>query len=240
MLTLAACVQTGGAHFKADLKEAARINTQLGMIYLQQGKLELAQSKLQKALEQDDDQAKAHWGLALVHARFKENAKAERYFQQAHKLEPKNPNILASHGQFQCQQGEVEAAQASFDKALSMTRYLAPEVALTNAGVCYLQHGQHTPAEQKLRRALDYNPRYHRALMQLANLSYEKSDYQRCQAFLQRMGAQSSNNPDVLLLGLRTEYALDNKKAARSYSDALRRAMPDIANRIDLKTGKAW
>ncbi len=239
-LLASACVQTGNTRFQADMQEAARINTRLGMSYLQQGNLEQALGKLQKALEQDDSQAQTHWGLALVHTRFKEYAKAEGYFKQARKLEPKNANILASYGQFQCERGSLEEAQATFEKALTLPRYLTPEVALTNAGACYLRHGKRIPAEQKFRRALDYNPRFSRALMQLAVMSYDGGDFLRSRAFLQRLEAQGGSSPDSLLLALRTEYALGDKRAARRYADRLREMVPNIGNRIDLNSGKAW
>ncbi|MGJ8669051.1 MAG: type IV pilus biogenesis/stability protein PilW [Oceanococcus sp.] len=239
-LLLSACVQTGDTRFKPDLQEAARLNTQLGLNYMQQGNYELALSKLQKALEQDDSNADTHWGLALAHERFKEFQKAEDYFRVALKLAPKDAGIRASYGQYLCSRDDLEGAMASFDKALSMPRYLTPEVALTNAGSCYRQNNQRVPAEQKFRRALEYNPRYSRALMQLADMSFEGGDYLRSRAFIQRVESVGAESADSLLLGLRTEYALGDQRAVRRYANALREMMPDIGNRIDLNSGKAW
>ena len=239
-ICLAACVQTGDTRFQVDMQEAARLNTRLGMNYMQQGNLELALSKLQKALQQDDKQAETHWGLALVHARFKEHAKSEDYFKRALKLAPQDPNILASYGQYRCSRDDLAGAIASFDKALALPRYLTPEVALTSAGACYRQHDQRLLAEQKIRRALDYNPRYPRALMQLADMSYEAGDYLRSRAFLQRLESLGASGVDSLLLGLRTEHALGDQRAVRRYAEALREKVPDIGNRIDLNSGAAW
>ena len=240
ILLLSACVQTGNTRFKPDMQEAARLNTQLGLNYMQQGNFEVALSKLQKALQQDSSYAETHWGLALVHERFKEYQKAADYYQRALKLAPQDASILASYGQFQCSRDDLEGALASFDKALSLPRYLTPEVALTNAGACYRKNGQRIAAEQKFRRALEYNPRYAGALMQLADMSFEGGDYLRSRAFLQRVDSLGANNADSLLLGLRTEYALGDQRAAQRYASALSEMVPDIGNRIDLKSGKAW
>src|SRR5579859_7566777 len=69
-LILCACVtETTGPRQpgKPNLKEASRINAQLGLSYAGQGRLELAESKLKKAIEQDEDNATAHAGLGYVH-----------------------------------------------------------------------------------------------------------------------------------------------------------------------------
>lgn len=237
---LGACVQTGSPRFEADLDQAARINTQLGLDYLRQGNLELASSRLNKALEQNDKLADTHWGLALVHARYGEVAKARRAFNKARSLEPEDANIIASYGQFLCEQGDAEGAQQQFAKALSMPRYSTPEVAYSNAATCYERNGDMTRAEENYRRALVYNPRFARALRNLAAMSYARQDYLRSRAFLQRLEAQGGHTLDSLVLGLRTEYALGDRRAAQAYADELVSRAPDIGSRIDLNTGDAW
>ena len=237
---LQACVHSGDTRFNVDLSEAARINTQLGMRYLQQGNTEQALIKLQKALSQDDDIADTHWGLALVHAQFGEAEKASSYFKQARKLAPNNSDILASYGSFLCEQGKLQEAQETFQAALAIPRYLTPEVAYTNAGSCFLRHAENAQAEDNFRRALNFNSGYPRALLQLAQLSYEAQDYLRSRAFLQRLQAQNVESLESLLLGLRTEYALGDRQAVQAYAKKMRAIAPDIGNRIDLNTGKAW
>lgn len=240
IMSLAACVQTGGATLKPDLDEASRLNTQLGMSYLQQGNLDVALSKFQKAIEQNDDQAQAYWGLALVHARFQEPERALGYFKDALKKDPEDANILASYGEFQCARGDVQAAQDAFLQALETPRYLTPEIAYTNAGACYLSQGQRIEADKHFRKALNYNPRYSRALMQLASMSFDAGDYLRARAFIQRLDAQSAQSAESLLLGLRTEYALGDTRALQRYAAQLRSRYPEIAKRFDLSNGRNW
>lgn len=237
---LSACVQTGGPRFEADLDEAARINTQLGLDYLRQGNLELASSRLNKAVEQNDKLADTHWGLALVHARYGEVGKARKAFNKARSLAPDDANIISSYGQFLCEQGDAEEAHQQFAKALSMPRYSTPEVAYSNAATCYQRNGDIAKAEEHYRRALVYNPRFARALRNLAAMSYERQDYLRARAFLQRLEAQGGHTLDSLVLGLRTEVALGDRRAAQAYADELVSRAPDIGTRIDLNTGDAW
>lgn len=240
VVSLAACVQTGPVRFEADLDQAAQINTQLGLDYLRQGNLEMASSRLNKALEQNDKLAETHLGLALVHAHYGEVGKAQRAFDRARSLAPEDANIIASYGQFLCEQGDVEAAEQQFAKALSMPRYMTPEVAYSNAAVCYQRNGDVAKAEENFRRALVYNPRFARALRHLAAISYDRQDYLRARAFLQRLEAQGGHSLESLVLGLRTEYALGDRQAKQAYADELVSRAPDIGTRIDLNTGEAW
>ncbi|RZO85593.1 MAG: type IV pilus biogenesis/stability protein PilW [Oceanococcus sp.] len=240
VVLLSACVQTGSPRFEADLDQAARINTQLGLDYLRQGNIELASSRLNKALEQNDKLADTHWGLALVHAHYGEGGKARRAFDRARSLAPEDGNIIASYGQFLCDQGELDAAEQQFAKALSMPRYTTPEVAYGNAAACYQRNGDVARAEENFRRALVYNPRYARALRHLAAISYERQDYLRARAFLQRLEAQGGHSLESLVLGLRTEHALGDRTAVQAYADELLSRAPDIGTRIDLNTGEAW
>lgn len=240
MLLLAACVQTGGVQRDVDYSEAARINTQLGLDYLRQGNLALAQSKLEKALKQDNDLADTHIGLALVHARYGEEDKARQYFDRALRLAPNDPGILNNFGAHLCAKGQAEKAETYFLRALKEPRYSTPEVAYNNAGVCYLRSDDADRAEAFFREALRVKPDYAPALFELAAMHYRRGDLLRASAFLQRLEAASTPNIDALLLGLRLQLAQDDRFEARRYADKLRQLDPAIDSRFDLATGRPW
>ncbi len=240
LILLAACVQTGGPRFEPDYAEAARINTQLGMDYLAQGRVELAQFKLEKALEQDRKLPTTHLGLALVHQHYEEYDKAEKYFRKARDLAPRDTQIQTRYAAYLCQRERLNEAAKLFDMAERDTRNPAPAQTLTEAGRCYLASQQLPKAEEKLRRALELNSRHGGALLQMAQLSYLREDYLRARAFLQRYESAQSVSTESLLLGLRTEYQLGDERAARGYASRLRKLAPGIESRYDLSTGQAW
>src|SRR5262245_9149611 len=52
-----------------DLKNAAAINVQLGVRYLNRGELKLAKVKLERALEQQPNVSEVQWAYALLQQR---------------------------------------------------------------------------------------------------------------------------------------------------------------------------
>ena len=84
-LALSACVNDGpqDGNSKPDLKEASRLNAALGADYLNKGQIDQAKEKLERAVEQDSDNAQAHASLALVYARQGETKGARRQYRNA-------------------------------------------------------------------------------------------------------------------------------------------------------------
>ena len=74
---------------KTQRQEAARVHTELGQKYLQQGKSEIALEKLNKALEFDPDYVDAHTVIAVLYESINDQAKAEEHYRRAVQLKPK-------------------------------------------------------------------------------------------------------------------------------------------------------
>src|SRR5882757_600110 len=112
ILGLCACVTetpTGPRQpSKPDYKAAARANTQLGLAYASQGRYEVAEAKLKKAIEQDDSVAQAHSGLGFVYWQRGEIPGAESEFRRAISLDGSDPEIRNNYGVFLCDQHKYE------------------------------------------------------------------------------------------------------------------------------------
>lgn len=224
---LTACVTTTPyPNSPADLDEAARINTQLGIDYMRKGDTERARSKLQRALEQNPDLALAHSSIAFLYQKAGEPLAADRHYLRAIALEPDSPDTHNNYGVFLCGQSRYDAGIKAFDRALRIPGYRTPEVALTNAGVCARKAGNDVRAEQYFRAALRENSAFSSALAQIALLSYEQGEYLRTRAFLQRYAQAAQHNPQTLWLGVRTERALGDTQAARAYGEQLKQKFP--------------
>ena len=87
-LFLSACSSTS-----VKSSEASNYNSDLGIRYLQKGRLNLANDKLLKALEQDPNSAQSNHYYALLQQKLGNTRKAETYFQKAINISPKNPEI---------------------------------------------------------------------------------------------------------------------------------------------------
>ena len=212
----------------ANLKEAARINTQLGLDYMRKGELVLSEEKLKRAISEDSKYALAHSALGILYSRRGRDDDAEREFKEAVSLDASNPDSLNNYGSFLCSKGKVEQAEALFVKAAKNPDYPKPELAWTNAGVC-VQSKDVDKAEQYYREALKANDKFPDALAQFAALSYQKGEYLRARAFLQRYEAVGTATPNTLWLRAKTETALGDDTTARMYQQRLKTQFPEAS-----------
>ncbi|HUR41551.1 MAG TPA: type IV pilus biogenesis/stability protein PilW [Verrucomicrobiae bacterium] len=235
-MLLASCTTTTEAPgTKADLKEAARLNTQLGIDYMRKGQYDLALEKLQRAIEQDDDFATAHSTIALLYQRKGEAELAEKHYREALDLNQGDPGTLNNFGIFLCGQGEVEDAEELFLKAAQNKENTSPADAWANAGVCVRRDPKRAArAEDYYREALKLNPRHPNALAQMALASYEKQDYLRSRAFLQRYESAARPTPQTLWIGVQTERKLGDLQSARGYERRLKTEFPDAPETYEL------
>jgi len=222
----AGCTTTppGGA---AQAREAARINVELGVKYFRAGRLQLAQQKLLKAVQQDPASAAARDALGVLYERLGEPSKADRAFRTALRLNPKGSRTHNNYGAFLCRQRRWDEAEREFDAALRDPLYPHPELVHTNAALCARQAGRLRAAERHFRQALAIDARFAPALLGMARLSLQQKHYLRARAFLSRYWEVARRTPESLWLGIRTERALGNRDAVASYRLLLQRRFPD-------------
>ncbi|MEO5627133.1 MAG: type IV pilus biogenesis/stability protein PilW [Dokdonella sp.] len=229
---LTACGVSGGSNIKGDdpakqREDAARVNTELGQKYMQQGKLELALEKLTRALSVDPGFVNAHTVIAVLYENINDPVKAEEHYRRAAELKPKGGSELNNYGTFLCKLGRFDESQVYFDRATTDPFYKTPAVALTNAGTCLLKAGKRDEAEASLRKALELHPDESEALVQLASVLYEKGEYFKARAFMQRFEATSQARPDTLMLGRNIELRLGNGRSAGDYTRKLMQDFPE-------------
>ncbi|MES0874376.1 type IV pilus biogenesis/stability protein PilW [Sinimarinibacterium thermocellulolyticum] len=209
-----------------EAQDAARINTQLGLSYIQRGQFEVALDKLKRAIKQDPQFADAHAGIAYVYQRLGDPQRAEHHYRKALGLSPDDPALKNNFGVFLCSRDRSLEAERYFLEAARDSRYPTPAAALTNAGRCLLAL-QPEQAEKHLRKALQIDPGYREALGLMAQLSFQQGDYLRTRAFLQRFDLSSGATPYLLYIAARAEAALGDRAAAAAYEQRLRREFPD-------------
>jgi type IV pilus assembly protein PilF len=209
-----------------DLKQAAKINAQLGLEYLRKGDLKLAEEKLRRAIQEDPKLTLGYSGLGIVYSRRGQDEDARAAFKKALSLEPNNPDALNNYGSFLCAQGKADEAEAMFLKAASNRDNLKTELAWTNAAACARATAPEK-AEEYLREALKANAEFPDALALFAIITYQKSDYLRTRAFLQRYEAVAPPSPNTLWLRYRTEAALGDATTSRLYEQLLKTKFPE-------------
>jgi type IV pilus assembly protein PilF len=236
ILLLAGCISTGGTGVGKNLREdtksdtarkGAEVHTQLGQQYMQNGDLQTAMEKLNKALQFDPNYAPAHTVIAVLYERINDNPNAELHYRRAVEIDPKKGAPNNNLGVFLCKEGKTTEAQQYFQRAVADAFYDTPDVALTNAGTCLLAGNDLAGAEADFRAATARNPNNAEALYQTARVLYLKNDAFRARAFIQRFDALGQPTPDALKLGYQIELRLGNGEGAQDFARRLHTRFPD-------------
>ncbi len=210
-----------------DREEASRLNVSLGQAYLAKGQLEQAMDKLQKAVQLNPKSSDAHTLLAVLYEQINNDKRAEEHYLRAYKLTPELGASNNNLGRFYCARGKFVEADKHFAAALADPFYKNPETALVNRAACAMRWGKRDLAAESLRLVLQASPEHSQALRQMAQLAFEDRDYMRARAFIERHLSGAPAAPDSLLLGMRIETALGDRRAIDSYRRRLLTEFPE-------------
>ncbi|HSN16974.1 MAG TPA: type IV pilus biogenesis/stability protein PilW [Gammaproteobacteria bacterium] len=231
LLPLTACVSSQSTpEFPGDkysLSRASDDNVALAMQYLKMGNRNAAMEKVQKAIDQNPDNANAYTAEALIYSADGDAGKAKDAYKKAMRKAPDDPEVLNDYAAFLCQNGNPKEALDYFMQAANNPRYSTPDAAYTNAGLCAELVPDAAQAEQYFRKALMLNPNLPEPMAQLAQIAYSQKKYLTARAFIERFGELvPTSRPDVLLLGINNERALGNQQGAADYAKQLLKNFP--------------
>ncbi len=228
VLVLSACASTvEEENPRVDNKVAAQANTQLGIMHMREGNYDVARLKLEKALELQPDRADAHEAIAILFAQVGEPAQAEKHYKRSLQIKPDYARGHNNYGQFLCAQGHYKKAEKEFMLAANNPFYDFPSLPYTNAGLCAKRVPDMVKAEEYFRLALQKDPAFAPALLQMGIISYSKGNYMSVRGYMQRLEEVTKHSPESLWLAIRTEYALDDHEAWRNYAVLLKNNFPE-------------
>jgi type IV pilus assembly protein PilF len=216
---------------------ASQVFTQKGVRYMESGLYDVALKDLEKAVELDDDNSEAYNALGVLYERLDKPDQADKAFRRALSLQPDNYGARNNFGRFLCARGKFPEAFQQFRQVIGTKLYNQPWIPLTNAGVCARTAGRLAEAEVYLRQALDANPSFPPALLEMARLNRERGQNLQARAFLQRYAAVAGPSRESLQLGIEVETALGNSQAAEDYGRKLRSVGAPNYPRVPSKTG---
>lgn len=202
---------------------ASQIYIQKGVHYMEEGLYDVALKDLTRAVEIDSDNPDAYNALGVLYQKLDDAPHADASFKKAIALKPDNYAARNNYGRFLCTQGRAPEAFDQFQKVIGNKLYSQPWIPLTNAGVCANMAGKKTEAEAYLRQALDIEPNFPPALLEMAKLNRGGGQFMSARAFLERYFSVAGASPESLQLGIEIETALGNEDAAAQYAQRLRR-----------------
>jgi type IV pilus assembly protein PilF len=229
LVLLSGCIsqndQSFGKNF--DHLKAAKTRVSLGLTYLKNGNFNQAKFNLDKALEFAPRSADANFAMAYYYQNVGELEQAEKAYQFAMDLEPKNANIANSYGAFLCQNGDYEKAKTYFLKAVNTSSYISSAETYENLALCSRSQGRPEDAVQYLRSAVNHQPGRANSLFLLTRSLIETQQWQEARIILRRYEKTSQISPQSLLMAMKIERGTGNDNAAKGYSDMLLSIFPN-------------
>lgn len=228
--TLMACASTPKelAKERKD-KDAASINVQLASGYMRRGDLEIAQEKLEKAIELDSKYVPAYTTLAVLMSMIDKPVEAENYYLEALDIDSRDPDLHNNYGTFLCGIKKYEEAIEQFELTLRNQFYQTPEIAHANLGYCLLQqdNANYKKAERHLRKALMLRPNMPSAMLAMGELGLATNNYLMARAYTQRYHSLVKPSPSSLWVQIRAEHALGDKEYFLKISQKLLDQFPE-------------
>jgi len=231
-VVLTSCASLFGNDTKNDVP--ASIYLQLGVRYMELGKLEIAKENLQLAQQKDPDNSQVNNAFAYLYEKLNDFDQAKKQYEVALNTSPDDWRIQNNFGRFLCDRGEYEQGMVLLNQAISTQLNDRQWLALTNAGRCQLAMKQSQSAKAFFMQALILNSTYAPALLEMQKISYQSGEYEAAKAYLQRYLSVADHTSGTLWFGMNTERALGNQALAKEYQNLLVEKFPlsDEAKRI--------
>lgn len=206
-----------------DARQRAKAHTELGMLYLREGRIAVALDEARLAIESDQGYPLGYNLLGLVRMYLKEEKAAEDSFTRALRLAPTDPEINNNFGWFLCQSGREQQSLSHFETASKSQLYATPTKPLTNAGICSLSIKDDKAAEEFLSRALRVDPANSDAQFLLADICYRTGRLAQARNRLAEVHKMSEPTAQTLWLGARIERKLGDRDEEMRHVNQLRR-----------------
>lgn len=228
-LMLGACTTTSSKPELSDerLREASELNAELGVRYMQQGDNERAMGKLQKSIEQNEDNARAHHYLGELYRRVDRPNEAEGHFKQALDITPKDPSLLNNYAVLLCDLERFGESQRYFEQALNDPVYSGKASIYANMAECAEGQNNLKRAEEYYLQALRLNPKLPSANLGMARMTFDMSLYTQSRQYLERYLERRKHNAQSLWLGILLERRAGNRNRVASYAMLLKGRFPD-------------
>lgn len=236
LLVVQGCVTTTN---KPQINEESAHSTRidLGMKYLQEGLRDNARYQFSKALKLKKNSAEAYQGIALVHQGNGELEPAKAAFQKALKYadNTNRSSIQVSYANYLIEVGKVEQACDLFETAAVDYDYKGRAEALYFAGKCAAKLGNSARHKSALEHALNLNPNFSAAVLDLAEIYFTSGEYAKSKQLLDRLETLAPPTARSLWLGIRIERIFGNRDKEASLALSLKNRFPYSKEYLEYK-----
>lgn len=169
---LSACSSMSAADIKDEKQEiaTAKINTQLGIAYLERHDVSRAKQKLLLALKQAPNIPETWYTMAYFLETTGNKTEAQKYYLKAIDISPNRGDTHNNYGTFLCRTGNYRASIQQFLAAVQDPDYLNSGAAYENAGFCALKIPDKKLARLYFEKAIEQDPTRTSSASELAEL----------------------------------------------------------------------
>lgn len=218
-------------------QQRAKIHTELGSLYMLEGRFAVALEEARIAVQSDSTYAPAFNLLALIHMQMGETPLAEENFAAALRYAPGDPEVFNNYGWFLCQSRREKQAMEYFAAAAKNPLYPTPSKPHTNAGVCAIQLKDYKLAETHLATAMRFDAANTLALFWLAEAVYQQGRAQDARQWIGQLEKALELPAEATWLALRIERKLGNREAEARYTARLKRVFPTAPETVKMLQG---
>lgn len=219
VICIVAVYLSGCQGIKARRQEAES-HYEYGILYLQNGKYNLAQREFQKTKELNPKDYRLYNGLGLTYYFQGKFSLAIQEYKRAVKLNPKYPDAYNNMASAFAKLEQWPQVIEYTDKALAIPSYVTPEFAHYNKGVAYYHLGEFEKAQIELEISLELDQNYidpHYQLgLTLLKLKLYSGAAKEFQRVLQLLPITGEEQKDPLVLDshyyLAISYYYNNQK----------------------------
>ena len=221
-------------------QQSAKLHTELAAEYYHRGQYKVALEEVDEAFKAVPNYAPANNMLGLIYMSLREDAQAQKNFEQALKISSKDSEIHNNYGWFLCQRRPERMDQAikHFMNAISDPLYQTPEKSYTNAGICELKRNNYKAAEGFFNKALSISTAYPPALIGLIDVDFKSGNLIDAKSKLSHYMQHSTQTPESLWLGIKIERKLGDHYAEESYAYQLMKRFPNSKEASALREGR--
>ncbi len=170
---------------------AARRLSRQGLEAMHHGRWDYAEELFAGALDLNEADDRANWGMAETLWQRNEREDAVTYMKSAVRLSGSHPELLVRLGRMHFELGQFEEAEANCEEALHVGRELPETWSLH--GDCLQQRGESDAALAAYHRALALQPDFPAVQVQAAELYRQQGRYDRLLATLDRLRDSTSD-----------------------------------------------
>jgi len=197
----------------------------LAFAYFQNGQYHVALDETRKIGETQRHKPQVLGLQALIYARLKEPALAERSFLRAEQEAPQDADLAHNHGLFLCEQNQYPAAFARFVRAVQQPLYVDKAKTLWVWGVCAQTSGDEAAAQTLWQQSLALKPSAEPALA-LAQSYQQHMQTARANEVLASINSTPGATPETLWLAIQWARKNADGVSLKRYAAQLQKRFP--------------